>query len=92
MENSSAKKSRHGYCEDFFVPSAESPESYSVLISSFTGDKEVNEDYICFHVGESKQRNTHGSLLIVADGLSGGKGGEDRCGVVLQVFSGWLFL
>ena len=83
MENSSAKKSRHGYCEDFFVPSVESPESYSVLISSFTGDKEVNEDYICFHVGELKQRNTHGSVLIVADGLSGGKGGR----IAAELFS-----
>jgi serine/threonine protein kinase len=83
MENSNAKESRHGYFEDFFVPSSESPESYSVLISSFTGDKKVNEDYICFNTGELKQLNTHGSVLIIADGLSGGKGGR----VAAELFS-----
>lgn len=83
MEIYNAKEYLNCYHDEFFVPSSENPESYSILISSFSGEKKVNEDYVCFHVGEFKQLNTHGSVLIIADGISGGKGGR----VAAELFS-----
>ncbi|WP_075323894.1 bifunctional protein-serine/threonine kinase/phosphatase [Acidithiobacillus albertensis] len=45
---------------------------YSKSASEF----KENEDYLAFAVGESNQRVTRGNLLVLADGMSGGKSGR----------------
>lgn len=85
--------SRDGYyTEQFDVEDQGIGSAFSVAMASAKGQKTVNEDYVCFQGGRREHIPTKGSIMVMADGISGGQGGrvaaETFCRSVCDAYYG----
>ncbi|MEI8393245.1 MAG: protein kinase [Rhodospirillaceae bacterium] len=53
-----------------------------------TGKRARNEDYLGLYVPEPGRRSSHGIVAVVADGVSGGKGGREAAELAVREFIG----
>lgn len=63
----------------------ECPELEIAFISE-GGRLPANEDYVGIMLGEVEQRSTRGSAIVLADGMSGGKGGRVAAELAVRSF------
>ena len=73
------------YSVQLFPERGESPECDISFIST-KGTSTLNEDYVGIMLGSVEQRASKGSLIAVADGLSGGQGGRVAAELTVRSF------